>query len=88
MEILTVIAAIGAAGAVVIAIIKSLLKVYELVQHQNEQDADIKAIKEELALIVDGVHACLDGLEQQGCNHSVPVAKEKLYNHINEKAHK
>lgn len=29
----------------------------------------------------------LDGLLQQGCNHTVPAAKEKLDKYLNQKAH-
>ncbi len=54
---------------------------------QEKQDAEIKAIKEEQRVMCKGVLACLDGLEQLGCNHSVPKAKEALENHINEVAH-
>lgn len=55
---------------------------------QKKQDADIKAIKEENTLICFVLHACLDGLEQLGANHTVPVAKEKLEKHLNILAHK
>ena len=54
---------------------------------QAEQDKDIKAIKKEYTLIVYALSACLDGLEQLGANHSVPVAKEKLNKYINQQAH-
>lgn len=79
---------IGAAIAVLGALLRTLAKFYELVRHQEEQDRSIQDIKRENALMIDGLHACLDGLEQLGANHTVPVAKEKLYNHINEQAHK
>ena len=55
---------------------------------QNKQDEDIKAMKEENALICFALQACLDGLEQLGANHSVPKAKEKLEKHLNQNAHK
>lgn len=55
---------------------------------QKKQDADIKAIKEENTLICFVLHACLDGLEQLGANHTVPIAKEKLEKHLNILAHK
>ena len=55
---------------------------------QNKQDDDIKAIKEENTLICYGLKACLDGLEQLGANHTVPIAKDKLEKHLNKSAHK
>lgn len=55
---------------------------------QNKQDEDIKAMKDENALICFALQACLDGLEQLGANHSVPKAKEKLEKHLNKLAHK
>lgn len=79
---------VGAAVAVIATLFKTSFKFYELIKHQEEQDEAIKDIKEELALILDGMHATLDGLEQQGCNHTVPATKEKLYNHLNKQSHK
>ena len=32
--------------------------------------------------------AVLDGLEQLGCNHSVPEARGKIYDYLNEEGHK
>ncbi|MCD7774944.1 MAG: branched-chain amino acid ABC transporter permease [Clostridiales bacterium] len=55
---------------------------------QNKQDEDIKAMKEENAMICYGLQACLDGLEQLGANHAVTAAKEKLEKHLNQSAHK
>ena len=55
---------------------------------QEKQDEDIKAMKEENTLICFALQACLDGLEQLGANHSVPIAKEKLEKHLNKSAHK
>lgn len=79
---------LGAAVAVLAAFGRTLAKFYDLVKHQQEQDEAIKAIKDEQTVIIDGIHACLDGLEQLGCNHTVPATKEKIYNHINMQAHK
>lgn len=79
---------VGAAVAVIATLFKTSFKFYELIKHQEEQDEAIKAIKDEQTVIIDGIHACLDGLEQLGCNHTVPATKEKIYNHINKQAHK
>ena len=50
--------------------------------------ADLTRVKEENTLICFGLSACLDGLQQLGANHTVPVAKEKLDKYLNQQAHK
>ena len=80
---------IGIAGgiAAIIALLGYLFKVYDFVKRQKEQDEDIKSIKKENSLIVYSLRACLDGLQQLGANHTVPEAKKKLDDYINEQAH-
>ncbi len=58
------------------------------VEHSTAQDKDIARLKEENQLICYGLSAALDGLEQLGANHSVPIAKNKLQKYLNEQAHK
>lgn len=64
----------------------------------EELEAEIKALREkhendmaesneERQLICFALAACLDGLQQLGCNHSVTDAKNKMDKHLNEKAH-
>lgn len=73
----------------------AIFKIHKWFLKQEKQDEEIKKIKEvdiphlkdELRVICTGVLACLDGLEQQGCNHSVPKAKAQLEEHINKVAH-
>lgn len=62
-------------------------KGYDFVKKQEEQDKEIKAIKEEQALIVGGVLACLKGLQEQGCNGSVTEAIADFEAYLNKKAH-
>ena len=62
--------------------------IYRFVLQQKKQERDIKAMKEEDALVCYALMACLDGLQQLGANHTVPVAKEKLEKHLNIEAHK
>lgn len=57
-------------------------------EHSTVQDKDIARLKEENQLICYGLSAALDGLEQLGANHSVPIAKNKLQKYLNEQAHK
>ncbi len=65
----------------------ALFVIYRWFLKQGKQDADIKRIKEENALIVYALSACLDGLQQLGANHSVSEVKNKLDAYINEQAH-
>ena len=57
-------------------------------EHSTAQDKDIARLKKENQLICYGLSAALDGLEQLGANHSVPIAKNKLQKYLNEQAHK
>lgn len=68
-------------------IIGLLSSIFKWLQKQKQQDIDIAAIKKENALICYALMACLDGLEQLGANHSVPLAKDKLNKHLNRQAH-
>ena len=54
---------------------------------EAKEQADREAIQSENALICYGLSSCLDGLMQLGANHNVTVAKEKLDNFINLRAH-
>ena len=83
IDILKVAAIVGALtciGGVVFGLVKWILR-------QDKQDEDIRAMKEEQTLICFAIGACLDGLEQLGANHTVPVAKDKLDKYLNQKAH-
>ena len=73
--------------AAVIGLLKYLAKIYDLVKHQKKQDEDIASIKKEQGLATIALLACLDGLQQLGANHTVPEAKQKLQNYLNEQAH-
>lgn len=81
VTIAAVIMALGVIFGVIFAVYRWYLK-------QNKQDEDIKHIKEENTLIVFALSACLDGLQQLGANHTVPIAKDKLDKYINQQAHK
>lgn len=78
---------LGSLMTAVIAIFTVIFKIHKWFLKQEKQDIEIKNIKNEQRLICTGVLACLDGLEQLGCNHSVPRAKGKLEEHINNVAH-
>ncbi len=82
--IITIAAVIGALGV----IFGVIFAVYRWYLKQEKQDKDIAHIKEEDTLIVFALSACLDGLQQLGANHTVPIAKDKLDKYINQQAHK
>ena len=81
ITIAAVISALSVIFGVVFAVYRWYLK-------QEKQDKDIARIKEEDTLIVFALSACLDGLQQLGANHTVPIAKDKLDKYINQRAHK
>ncbi len=83
----TLITAAALLGALA-AIFGALFTVHSWYLKQGKQDADIVRIKEENALIVYALSACLDGLQQLGANHTVSDAKNKLDKYINQQAHK
>lgn len=78
-------------AAALVAALTALLGVvfaaYRWYLKQEKQDRDIARIKEENTLVCFALSACLDGLQQLGANHTVPVAKDKLDKYINQKAH-
>lgn len=94
-SIITFASLIGALSAI-FAVLYKILKWFENQKNQDDKikcleerhKEDIKEIREEQRVICTGVLACLDGLEQLGCNHSVPRAKEQLEEHLNKIAHK
>lgn len=65
----------------------AIFAIFRFIEQQKANKAEIKAMKKELTLICYGLSACLDGLEQLNCNHTVPIAREKLSKHLNQAAH-
>ena len=64
-----------------------LISIYKWYSRQNEQDIEIKKMKEEQCLITYGLLACLKGLKEQGCNGPVTEAIDKLEKYLNKAAH-
>lgn len=77
----------GSVVTAVSAILVCVLKIHKWYLKQEEQGKEIASMKEENTLICFALSACLDGLQQLGANHSVPVAKDKLDKYLNQKAH-
>lgn len=53
----------------------------------NKHDEDINSLKAEQRIIIEGLLACLQGLQEQGCNGPVTKAVEKIGAYLNGKAH-
>lgn len=60
----------------------------ELEEIRKMHEADMKATRSELTLMVYGVLACLKGLKEQGCNGPVSEAIKRIEKHLNIEAHK
>ena len=75
-----ILAALSVLGGAVFGTAKWIIR-------QNKQDEDIRSMKEEQTLICFALKAALDGLEQLGANHLVPIAKNDLEKYLNKKAH-
>ena len=71
----------------VITLVGRYNKLYDWIKKQDEQDKEIKEMKEEQAILTYGILACLKGLKEQGCNGPVSEAINKIEKHLNEKAH-
>ena len=81
-----------------IAIFAFIKKGFKWFSKPEELEAEIKALREkhendmqesneERQLICFALSACLDGLQQLGCNHTVTEAKNMMDKHLNKKAH-
>lgn len=77
---------------VITAAALSIVRVYSNYKKQKKEievlKAENKKQNEELTLVCFGLSACLEGLIQLGCNHTVTTAKDKLDKYINNMAHK
>ena len=98
MEVMDAVVKVGgvvAAGGGIIALLVKLFKwamapqeiKARVEQLEVKEENDRRSIQEENALICFALFACLDGLEQLGANHNVPIAKDKLDKYINLRAH-
>ena len=80
------------AAAAIITAVAALVgyynKAFTWKKKQDEQDTEIKAVKEEQQILTYGILACLKGLKEQGCNGTVTEAINKIEKHLNKEAHK
>lgn len=54
---------------------------------ESKHDSDMKLMREENQMQMEGILACLKGLQEQGCNGPVTKTAEKIEAYLNEKAH-
>ncbi len=85
---LTDLVAMVAAIAAILTLMGYIHRLMKWFEHDREQDAAMKAVKDEQRILCVALAACLDGLEQLGANHSVTRAKNELLNHLQKQAHK
>ncbi len=83
----TIVTAAAVLSAIV-AIFSIIFAAYRWYLRQNKQDEDIKALKEDMAIITVCQLACLKGLHEKGCNGPVTEAIHKMEAHLNERAYK
>lgn len=77
----------AAALTAICAIFGAVFAAYRWYLRQERQDVDIARLKSEDIMICRALSACLDGLQQLGANHTVPVAKKELDEFLNKQAH-
>lgn len=82
----TLLTASAIVGAFV-GIISYLRRLFGWFEKQKEQEDEIKAIQKEQSILVEGILACLKGLQEQGCDGAVTTAIGKIETHLNQKAH-
>ena len=82
----TVLSAAAVVGAI-IALVGYFTRVVKWFQKQEEQDKNIKGLKEEQRILTKGILACLRGLKEQGCNGPVSEGIREIEEHLNQQAH-
>lgn len=60
----------------------------ELEKLKKKHEDDTTDILKENRLVCEALIACLDGLQQLGANHNVPIVKTKMESYLNDQAHK
>lgn len=84
-ETIITIASVITAVSVILSLVVAVI---HWIDRQNNQDKQIKAIKDEQRIIVSGLLACLQGLKEQGCNGPVTKGIEDINKYLNEEVHK
>ena len=77
----------AAVCAAIIALYTHFSKLVRFLDRQKEQDKEILIIKKEQRIIINGMLACLKGLQEKGCNGPVTQGILDIQNYLNEQAH-
>lgn len=88
-------ASLFASGAVILGALWTAFKFFHRQQMQDhdlemlrvQHNDDIRIIRKEQQMLCYGVLACLEGLQQKGCDGNVTKAHEALEKHLNDAAH-
>jgi hypothetical protein len=90
-EIAGIIGALTIIGGPMIAVWRSVTKLLKRVELNcadiQTSKNDMKESKEERKMLLEGVLACLYGLEEQGCNGPVKKAIDKIEQFIIDRSH-
>ena len=94
IDILQLAEIIGAATVILGAIIGGY-KLYDalidrvavLEKRMDRLEQELDRVKKEDTLVIYALRACLDGLQQKGCNGKVTEAIQLIDKHINKAAH-
>lgn len=78
---------LAAISGAFVAVINYIRKIFGWFDRQEKQDKEIQDMRDEQALLTEGVLACLKGLQEQGCDGEVTKAISKIETHLNKKAH-
>ena len=90
MEIVLTWQSVVGAAAIIgsfIALITYLKKLFGWFDQQAKQDQEIRDIKDEQEILINGMLACLKGLNKLGCDGEVTGQITAIENHLNKKAH-
>ena len=83
----TIITTIASVFSSLVVIFGAIFAIYRFVIRQSEQDKEIMKMKQEQAIVVYGVLACLRGLQESGIDGRVTDGIARLEKHINQQAH-
>ena len=83
----TIITTVASIFSSLVIIFGAVFAIYRFILRQHEQDKEIKKMKDEQAIVVYGVLACLRGLQEQGVDGPVTDGIAKLEKHLNQQAH-
>ncbi|MBR6613158.1 MAG: hypothetical protein IKK84_00135 [Clostridia bacterium] len=96
VELGKIITALGAIAGVVFAVYKFFRMILDRIKKLESEEKKIETTQhdhiedsaEEFLIIIKGLSACLDGLTQMGCNHTVTTCKEEIDQFLLAKSHR